>query len=703
MPHRSITVDESIHNLMEYFNKEKQNNGPLTPLTAVHARVSDALKIDTKTISNALRHQNQEENKENEPPQKSLKTKDMDQQQKSEIQYIVAMLFVLVTCSEWRHIFSKMAANTMHYAAAIDVRYHGNNARYSILCKWRHHPLVPKDSNMLHYTSVRVVPLLAINETDASPKYRFLRQQGLQPARQLPSALIIGVKKGGTRALLEFIRIHPDVRAAGSEVHFFDKYYAKGFEWYRHHMPLTLEGQITIEKSPSYFITKEAPRRVQHMNPSTKLLVVVRDPVTRSISDYTQAASKKPEMKPFEQLAFVNGSIASNIDTSWGPIKLGIYARYLISWLNSSEYSSDQGQSTSEWECVSDSEVDFDHEFKETVLKGTTMSIQKDPKLYLGISRDIYFCKKIPCAHQDILIVLKKIRLNESYSILAMQFAKSAANIGQIFKQTVHSVSKYFREHLPVNAIKCHLCKNYYHDSCSKRVKTRSDGAFIKCCGDDDILDISDGVSSDVVNGQGDLDFHDASSAIENKLEGTTVTHDDFKQFYINFEKFMNDKLNKYNAIYNKLDNKIDSSNKMLIEQVNKHVSDGIDSIKTVIAKIEQKIEYNEKIVENAVERIDSIEADVRELINKECNDEIVLNEIKERMQQRERNIIFFNIKENASEEEDTKTINNLLSNTHIDLSGLQVLRLGKHNPSIIRPLRVRFNSLDDVLWILRN
>ncbi|KAF5295293.1 hypothetical protein FQA39_LY13158 [Lamprigera yunnana] len=224
------------------------------------------------------------------------------------------------------------------------------------------------------------------------------------------------------------------------------------------------------------------------------------------------------------------------------------------------------------------------------------------------------------------------------------------------------------------SAIKCHLCKNYYHDSCSKRVKTRSDGAFIKCCGDDDILDISDGVSSDVVKGQGDLDFHDASSAIENKLEGTIVTHDDFKQFYINFEKFMNDKLNKYNAIYNKLDNKIDSSNKMLIEQVNKHVSDGIDSIKTVIAKIEQKIEYNEKIVENAVERIDSIEADVRELINKECNDEIVLNEIKERMQ-RERNIIFFNIKENASEEEDTKTINNLLSNTHIDLSGLQKIK----------------------------
>ncbi|KAK9708801.1 Sulfotransferase domain [Popillia japonica] len=202
------------------------------------------------------------------------------------------------------------------------------------LPRWRHNPLVSSENIALHYTtSVRVVPLLEGNETDASPKYRFFREQGLNPEQQLPSALIIGVKKGGTRALLEFIRIHPDVRAAGSEVHFFDKHYAKGFQWYRSKMPPTLDGQITIEKSPSYFITKEAPRRVQHMNPSTKLLVVVRNPVTRAISDYTQAISKKPDMKPFEHLVFVNGSEKSAIDVSWGPVKLGVYARYLGRWL----------------------------------------------------------------------------------------------------------------------------------------------------------------------------------------------------------------------------------------------------------------------------------------------------------------------------------------------------------------------------------
>lgn len=119
---------------------------------------------------------------------------------------------------------------------------------------------------------MRIVPLIdpKNKQIDGSPKYRFLRQQGLRPSRHLPSALIIGVKKSGTRALLEFIRLHPDVRAAGCEVHFFDRHYNKGLHWYRHHMPPTIEGQITMEKTPSYFITKEVPQRVYHMNPNTK-------------------------------------------------------------------------------------------------------------------------------------------------------------------------------------------------------------------------------------------------------------------------------------------------------------------------------------------------------------------------------------------------------------------------------------------------
>ncbi|EPB71829.1 hypothetical protein ANCCEY_09082 [Ancylostoma ceylanicum] len=51
--------------------------------------------------------------------------------------------------------------------------------------------------------------------------------------KKFPTAIIVGVKKAGTRALLEFLRLNPRIRAPGPEVHFFDKNYHRGLEWYR--------------------------------------------------------------------------------------------------------------------------------------------------------------------------------------------------------------------------------------------------------------------------------------------------------------------------------------------------------------------------------------------------------------------------------------------------------------------------------------
>ncbi|XP_021413508.1 heparan sulfate glucosamine 3-O-sulfotransferase 2-like [Oncorhynchus mykiss] len=150
--------------------------------------------------------------------------------------------------------------------------------------------------------------------------------------KKLPNALIIGVKKGGTRAVLEFIRIHPDVRALGTEPHFFDRNYDRGLDWYRGLMPRTLDSQITLEKTPSYFVTREAPRRIASMSPNTKLIVVVRNPVTRAISDYTQTLSKKPDIPTFEELAFQNRS-QGLVDTSWNAIRIGMYILHLENWL----------------------------------------------------------------------------------------------------------------------------------------------------------------------------------------------------------------------------------------------------------------------------------------------------------------------------------------------------------------------------------
>lgn len=68
-------------------------------------------------------------------------------------------------------------------------------------------------------------------EWDDSAVSGFLNES---ESKKLPGAIIIGVKKGGTRALLEFLRLHPDIRAVGAEPHFFDRNYDKGLEWYRY-------------------------------------------------------------------------------------------------------------------------------------------------------------------------------------------------------------------------------------------------------------------------------------------------------------------------------------------------------------------------------------------------------------------------------------------------------------------------------------
>ncbi|VDP12765.1 unnamed protein product [Soboliphyme baturini] len=99
-------------------------------------------------------------------------------------------------------------------------------------------------------------------------------------------------------------------------------------------MPATCPGEITIEKTPKYFIAKRTPERIHKMNPDTKLIVVVRDPVTRALSDYAQNASKRPRMPSFEEMAFISRDQGSAIvNQSWHAISIGLYHKHVKRWL----------------------------------------------------------------------------------------------------------------------------------------------------------------------------------------------------------------------------------------------------------------------------------------------------------------------------------------------------------------------------------
>lgn len=83
----------------------------------------------------------------------------------------------------------------------------------------------------------------------------------------------------------------------------------------RRQMPISRSAQLTVEKTPSYFVTTDVAERIYHMSPNTKIIIVVRDPVTRAISDYAQSRSKRRRLLAFERLAFKNTTVATNSST----------------------------------------------------------------------------------------------------------------------------------------------------------------------------------------------------------------------------------------------------------------------------------------------------------------------------------------------------------------------------------------------------
>jgi len=154
--------------------------------------------------------------------------------------------------------------------------------------------------------------------------------------KKLPDAVVIGARKGGTRALLEFLNMHSRIRRAKAETHYYDDEanFKKGQAWYIDQMPLLLPGQIGMEKTPGYFHTNGVPERMWRANNKTKLVLIVRNPVDRLISDYNQFRSRNLEKgksyPPLEDLIFKEENV---IDTSYPPLRRSDYAYHLIRWI----------------------------------------------------------------------------------------------------------------------------------------------------------------------------------------------------------------------------------------------------------------------------------------------------------------------------------------------------------------------------------
>ena len=202
---------------------------------------------------------------------------------------------------------------------------------------------------------------------ETNDEWSFLPNKCNSTLKKLPGAIIIGVKKSGTYALLRYLSLNPQIKSALkindcdlNEIHFFDQdeNYYKGLDWYKSKMPnvclnykangrdIKYGDVMVIEKTPGYFRSQKTIERIKLYNSQTKIILIVRDPVKRMQSELTHCATRQKKLnidqkchnsnKLFEQLFTFNLS-SSRLNEKLEENKFvrnSIYYLDMIKWVN---------------------------------------------------------------------------------------------------------------------------------------------------------------------------------------------------------------------------------------------------------------------------------------------------------------------------------------------------------------------------------
>lgn len=158
-----------------------------------------------------------------------------------------------------------------------------------------------------------------------------------------PDFIIIGAMKAATSAIYEYIMQHPRVvYRLPKELHFFTLNYEKGLDWYLSQFEFAAiedsQGKLLVgEASPSYLTSREAPDLIYRFFPEVKIIVSLRNPTDRAISQYYHQLNRvKDEHRPIEE-AFSDREIANLTQEPHSKthsyLQLGKYARQLKKWL----------------------------------------------------------------------------------------------------------------------------------------------------------------------------------------------------------------------------------------------------------------------------------------------------------------------------------------------------------------------------------
>jgi hypothetical protein len=142
-----------------------------------------------------------------------------------------------------------------------------------------------------------------------------------------PSYIGIGAQKCASTWIHRILAEHPEVAVPEvKEIDFFSYRYDRGYQWYERHFCNPGSARARGEISPSYFAEPAVPERVARYIPEARILLSLRDPVERALSNHRHEVRAG-------HLSGPDYSFETGLKNNPMYVEQGLYATHLRNWL----------------------------------------------------------------------------------------------------------------------------------------------------------------------------------------------------------------------------------------------------------------------------------------------------------------------------------------------------------------------------------
>ena len=154
-----------------------------------------------------------------------------------------------------------------------------------------------------------------------------------------PDFIIVGASKCGTTSLFFYLSQHPYILLPHKkEIDFFNRNFHLGVSWYLAQFPAVADARfITGEASPLYIYDPLARARIKQLFPNIKIIMMLRNPVARTISEYYHAVNHDLEHRSLLEIVETEREILatqprSEVMTKFGYLFNSIYLDKIKQW-----------------------------------------------------------------------------------------------------------------------------------------------------------------------------------------------------------------------------------------------------------------------------------------------------------------------------------------------------------------------------------